>query len=307
MSCRKRVLLAHQSDSRCHSYGERGWEVMFRVLMRNYNNQIDPSQNVFASDRTAAEAIHPLNGYQYLTGVMIPELCCFLIAQDVEESTGFPCTLDEADLVRIESIAYGSAMFPIENSVEDYPEASQGTPLNSQKSLPQTQQQRRRGGAGGSSAVPSTQNANITRKTSGKVKKMGVDEYQSDDSSDFDMGAKNKNASRKKTSSPVRPPVKSDDEDSSDLNDCGKGSKPKEKQVVALQRPKSSQARASTDENSSDVPETAPNKRGRVPKKQTLPQSKVSTKSKASQRKTNAKGKSGHNSSEIDSDSDNSF
>lgn len=89
--------------------------------MWHFVNQGDRARNVFLSQDKLAQ-ISPMAPNQFITGVLLPEICCRLMVQDLEEA-GKPATMEDADKLRSDSNAYGIALFPTPTQ-EDSEESS---------------------------------------------------------------------------------------------------------------------------------------------------------------------------------------
>ena len=77
--------------------------------MGHFVNQGDRNRNVFLS-QAKLEQISPMAPNQFITGALLPEICCRLMVQDLEEA-GKPATMEDADKLRNDSNAYGITMF----------------------------------------------------------------------------------------------------------------------------------------------------------------------------------------------------
>ncbi|KDN53353.1 hypothetical protein K437DRAFT_265723 [Tilletiaria anomala UBC 951] len=132
-------------------YGQIGWALFFKIIMRDLCNTADRTKNVFANDSELNSRIAPLTPNQFITGVMIPELCSLLIAQDLQ-AAGKPCSLADADVLRLKSIAYGNAMFPL----RDNSESASDSDADCDKGKSMASQRRKKEAEGAPAAAPAS-------------------------------------------------------------------------------------------------------------------------------------------------------
>ena len=89
----------------CGYYGERGWELLHEILYAVYvQDPLLPTLDLTRDD--VQRHFAPLNTSQFLDNVLLPELVCLLIQDDLG---GVP--YDEAMRVQRESQKFGMAMY----------------------------------------------------------------------------------------------------------------------------------------------------------------------------------------------------
>jgi len=98
-----------------NSYGEQGWELFHNVLHSAYiKDPLLPSLDL--TQAPVLSSIQPLTTHEFLDQVLLPELVCLLIQDDLGgEEKGI--TYEQAMKVRQESSKFGIAMYASDTAV----------------------------------------------------------------------------------------------------------------------------------------------------------------------------------------------
>jgi hypothetical protein len=94
-----------------YSFGERGAEVLYDVLAKEFIEGNDPEFNLPRLEQQPHRPLQNLSAQRFIEKVLIPELICQLIINDQHAKLGV-ITIEEAKRIRNESSEYGIAMFP---------------------------------------------------------------------------------------------------------------------------------------------------------------------------------------------------
>ena len=108
--------MSNMEEQRAGYYGEQGWERLLRLLGVRFTGSSHKTEAGYSlSDPENAERIAPVPAATFLHSVLMPELICSLLSEDLEKENR-PHSLDAAKKRRKESYRYGLALFPAEGN-----------------------------------------------------------------------------------------------------------------------------------------------------------------------------------------------
>ena len=103
------------AEQRAGYYGQQGFETLYKMLLAAFAGSLSDNPSEWNLSRSKwQQRIKPLNTSSFITSVLLPELICLILQEDLRKQ-GKPSSIEDAKRLRDASSRYGTALFPAGN------------------------------------------------------------------------------------------------------------------------------------------------------------------------------------------------